>query len=277
MLDGSLFDPHSTLRFLLVRYVHACGGVCFGQVVRSFFFHSGEHRPRVDCFFPTSESADQFLEVLAVEHEAPLVPKQKFGTNSYRVSRSTAHGAACSVELNVVSYYQGLTRRGRLPRNIPAPLFDIDSVFWEKGTLLSTIPKCFTPQREGVASLSHVLERCMQRKFACANTLCRRRPEALLFMLRSAKAMIEAGFAMDDACKLRMPVVLKGALSGTVCPMQKTELSPESVAVRLPCAHIISFDGTLALVAGSTSADKVCCPACNAPFCVKDPTAEGLL
>ena len=86
MLDEGLFDPHSTLRFLVVRYIHACGGVCFGQVVRSFFFHSGEALPRIDCFFPKTEAAEQFLAVLGVEHKPVLKEKRKFGMNLPKTS-----------------------------------------------------------------------------------------------------------------------------------------------------------------------------------------------
>lgn len=280
MLDEGLFDPHSTLRFLVVRYIHACGGVCFGQVVRSFFFHSGEALPRIDCFFPKTEAAEQFLAVLGVEHKPVLKEKRKFGTNSYRVGRSTANGAHCSVEVNIVSYYQGLTRRARLPRNIPNPMFDIDHVYWEKDAVLNTLPNCCAVREKGRndrVTLSHVLDRCMQRKFAAANPLPRRRPEALLTMLQAAKQMLENGFTMDDDCEARMPVVLKSMVPGLMCAVSMDEIPQESFAVRLPCSHILSFDGIVALVTRETSGDRVCCPVCSAPFCVKDPTVEGIL
>ena len=57
----SLFDPHSTLRHLVVQHVHALKGTCFGRVARSFFLHSGEMLPQVDCFFHNREAAEAFL------------------------------------------------------------------------------------------------------------------------------------------------------------------------------------------------------------------------
>ena len=96
-------------------------------------------------------------------------------------------------------------------------------------------------------------------------------------MLRAAKQMLENGFTMDDDCKARMPVVLKSVVPGLMCAVSMNEIPSESYAVRLPCSHILSFDGVVALVSGETAADRVCCPVCSAPFCVKDPTVEGIL
>ena len=138
-----------------------------GQGRSVFLFFTAERSSSHRLFLSQDRGRRSVLRVLGVEHKATLKEKRKFGTNSYCVSRTTTNGAHCSVEVNIVSYYQGLTRRARLPRNIPSPMFDIDHVFWEKDAVLNTMPKCYTVREEGRSgriSLSHVLDRCMQRK-----------------------------------------------------------------------------------------------------------------
>lgn len=273
MFDSSLFDPHSSLRFLIIRYIHTCDGVCFGQVVRSFFFHSGEALPSIDCFFTRPEHAEQFLAILAVEHSVDLAEKRKFGTNSFRVQRHVGNGPSCSVEVNIASFYQGVTSRGRLPRNIPSPMFDLDHVFWEQDAVLNTVPKCFGSRQAGRSdrlTLCHVLERCMQRKFCVVNKLSKRRPDALLITLDAARAMVTKGFRMDDDCGACVPVVFLNDEPNGEVPL-------DVMAIRLPCRHIMSFEDGKQLIAQGTNSDKVCCPACNTPFCVRDPTVEGII
>lgn len=279
MDEPSLFDPNSTLRYLVVQHVHALKGTCFGRVARSFFLHSGEGGAQVDCFFPRTDAAEAFLAVLQVEHAVRLVQKQVFGTNTYRVTRATSHGVQCSVEVNIVAYHQGLSRRGRLPRNIPMPLFDIDHVFWEKGSVVSTVPALLCDAQDARAkqgALSHILDRCMRRQFAAVNPLPRRVPDALLVLLDRARDLVVAGFTMDDSCGGRMPVVQQCNDPTFECVVQD-RLAPAFV-VQLPCSHLVSHEGMVSIVQEAVSLRGcVACPVCQGVVCARNADAEGVL
>lgn len=277
-MDGqSPFDPHSTLRYLIVRHVHALKGTCFGRVARSFFLHSGEMLPQVDCFFHNREAAEAFLAVLGVEHTVRLLEKQVFGTNAYRVTRTTAHGVECSVNVNVVAYHQGLGRRGRLPRNVPCPLFDIDCVFWTMGSVVSAVPPVLCGPEEARGDrrgLSHVLDRCMRRQFAVVSPLPRRLPEALLFLLEQAKELVQQGFVMDDSCDSRLPVVQRSNDPTFECAVLEQHAA---FVVKLPCEHLVSHGGMVSVIRKRLQAARVECPVCGSVVCSRNPDAEAVL
>ena len=279
MEGGDLFDPDLHLRFLVVRHVHALKGTCFGRVVRSFFLHSGETTPQIDCFLPRTEAAETLLAVLAVEHTVRLSEKQVFGTNVYRVTRATVHGLQCGVDLHIVAYHQGLTRRGRLPRNVPSPMFDIDHVYWDREGVVSAMPAALCRAEEARShrlGLSHLLDRCMRRQFATVNTLPRRVPDALLLLLERAKELVLAGFVMDDTCDSRLPVVQRCADPTLQCPVRQR--AAHGLVVKLPCLHVVSHEGATCLVEQAKQGDWcVRCPVCERVVCAKNQAAQGIV
>jgi hypothetical protein len=184
------------------------------------------------------------------------------------------NGFECAVNINIVAYYQGLTRRGHLPRNIAFPMFDIDHVFWDRNAIVA---KRAEPSRDGAdLSLAHLLERCVRRQFAPTNALAKRQPAALALMLHKAQELVSMGFTMDDACGAKLPIVEKSRDPTLQCCVMRKLVPQDQFIVRLPCSHVLSLDGMLRLTC-SDNTEVVNCPTCKCNICSRNPLAEGIL
>jgi hypothetical protein len=269
MLDVGICDPGSTLRLQLVRYVHAFDGILIGRVVRSFFLHSGERDPDIDCSFKSQDDACKFLNVLAVEHTLTLVEEAQFGTNIYDISRITPHGVIAQCQLKIYSFLGGMKRNGQLPRNIPFPLFDIDCIVWHRDSI-AQYPSKLLATDEG--TISQLLDNSMQRSFSIVNNLHKRRPEAFIILVGDAIKMIENNFLMkNNEFHIRI------AKSNDFCTLKNALIQENDFVIQLPCFHSFGSNELVKYVRKNSINSEIKCPVCSIPFIVKNQTVEGIV
>ena len=263
------------MMYTTVKYIHALHGKVFGEIVRKIFLNSVESVGQIDIMFETCEDAQHFLKIIAVENAISAQHSKTHGLNEYTITRTTASNSTCEIVIRIHSYFAGLTRNQRFPKNTPQPSIDIDYVVWDSQGIREQLPKQCKVDDTGVSppsTISYLMDRVMMKRFAMVNPTMLRNTTACLLVLEKCHSLIaDHGFTQDTVYKTPFrPILLKkihDCDSGTYCTIGQDLIPIGHVVITLPCLHNFGFENMYQWIKtqGATDTD-VKCPNCQDIF-----------